>query len=124
MVLVAEEEALIRMSASAVLRDAGFGVIEAATAEAALALLAHPEIETLFSDVELPGAREGLALARHIHEHRPDIGMLLTSGRTHPDSSELPDGGCFVAKPYDEGEVTRFCVESRPSSAVSEKCRL
>ena len=122
MVLVAEEEALIRMSASAVLRDAGFEVIEAATAEAALALLAHPEIETLFSDVELPGAPEGLALARHIHEHRPDIGMLLTSGRTHPDSSELPDGGCFVAKPYDEGEVTRFCVESRPSSAVSEKC--
>ena len=124
MVLVAEEEALIRMSASAVLRDAGFEVIEAATAEAALALLAHPEIETLFSDVELPGAPEGLALARHIHEHRPDIGMLLTSGRTHPDSSELPDGGRFVAKPYDEGEVTRFCVESRPSSAVSEKCRL
>ena len=125
MVLVVEDEALIRMSVSAVLRDAGFEVIEAASAaEADIALAAHPEVDTLFSDVELPGGPNGLALARHIHEHRPDIGILLTSGRTHPDSSELPEGGCFIAKPYDEGEVTRFCVESRPSSAVSEKCRL
>jgi two-component system, response regulator PdtaR len=77
MVLVVEDEALIRMSASAVLRDAGFEVIEAATAvEAALAPLAHPEIEALFSYVELPGAPEGLALARHIHEHRPDTSSV------------------------------------------------
>jgi CheY-like chemotaxis protein len=106
MLLLVEDEALIRMSAAARLRDAGFEVIEAATAlEAALAFFAHPEIDTLFSDVELPGGPYGLVLARHIHEHRPDVGILLTSGRTHPDSSELPDGSYFIAKPYDEAEV-------------------
>ena len=56
MVLVVEDEALIRMSVSAVLRDAGFEVIEAASAaEAVTALSAHPEVAMHFSDVELPG---------------------------------------------------------------------
>jgi hypothetical protein len=75
MVLVVEDEALIRRSASA--------VEPAFAAEAVIAPAAHPEVGTLFSD----------------------IAILRTSGRTSPDSSELPDGGCFIANPYDDGEV-------------------
>jgi CheY-like chemotaxis protein len=115
MVLVVEDEALIRMSSSAALRDAGF-IEAAAAAEAVIALAAHPEIDTLFLDVELPGGQNGLALAHHIHGQRPYIAILLTSGRTSPDGSELLDGGCFIAKPYDEGEVISFYVEWRTSS--------
>jgi len=106
MVLLVEDEALIRLLVSDVLRDAGFDVVEAASAaEAVIALSAHPEVDALFSDLELPGGPDGLTLAHHIHEHRPDIGILLTSGRGHPNTTELPDGGCFIAKPYDESEV-------------------
>ena len=106
MVLLVEDETLIRAFVSDVLRDAGFEVVEAASAaEAVIALSAHPEVDTLFSDLELPGGPDGLTLAHHIHEHRPDIGILLTSGRAHPNIAELPDGGCFIAKPYDEDEI-------------------
>ena len=94
MVLVVEDEALIRMSVSDMLRAAGFEVVEAASAaEAVIALSAHPEVDTLFSDLELPGDLDGLTLAHHIHEHRPDIGIILTSGRKRPNNTELPDRG-------------------------------
>ena len=43
--------------------------------QAVMALSAHPEVDTLFSDLELPGDLDGLTLAHHIHEHRPDIGF-------------------------------------------------
>jgi CheY-like chemotaxis protein len=60
-VLVVDDEPLIRMNAAAMLEDAGFGVLEAADADDALAVLDnHPEIGVLFTDINMPGSMDGL----------------------------------------------------------------
>ena len=66
-VIVVEDDALIRMVAADVLADAGFTVIEAGHAGEALALLeAHASgIHVLFTDIQMPGAMDGLALAHY-----------------------------------------------------------
>src|SRR5829696_6022675 len=80
-VLVVDDEALLRMLASDVLEEAGFEVVEAASADAALvALQSHPEIRVVFTDVDMPGSLDGLGLARVVQERWPGIGVLVVSG--------------------------------------------
>lgn len=82
------------------LTEAGFAIREADCAAAALEQLRrHPEITVLFSDINMPGAFDGLELARQVHVLRPDVQLILTSGLMHPSKSEMSDGE-FVAKPY------------------------
>jgi DNA-binding NtrC family response regulator len=108
-VLVVDDEALIRMYAVDVLEDAGFKAIEAEDGEAALdALDRHPEIGVVFTDIHMPGPFDGLVLARKVHERRPDIQLIIASGRGRPTRDELPRGGTFFMKPYDATEIARL----------------
>ncbi len=55
-VLIVEDEPLVRMLGTDVLEDAGFAVVEAVDAREALEQLeAHPEVDILFTDVQMPG---------------------------------------------------------------------
>src|SRR3954471_15535056 len=64
-VLVVEDEGLVRMFVTDVLEEAGFEVAEAENAEAGLlALHARPDVRVLFTDVNMPGRIDGLELAR------------------------------------------------------------
>lgn len=95
-VLVVEDDVALRFVVSEVLRDGGLTVIEAASGDEALDYLrGDPHVDLVFTDVHMPGATDGLALAARIHETWPDIQVLLTSGRHHPDHP-VP----FIAKPY------------------------
>ena len=108
-VLVVDDEPLIRMYARAVLEDAGFAVIEAGNAEEALARLDdRPEISVLFTDINMPGRFDGLELARRVHERRGDVQLIITSGRERPAADQIPDSGAFIAKPYDCTSVARL----------------
>jgi two-component system, response regulator PdtaR len=101
-VLVVEDEPLIRMLVVDVLAERGLEVREASTAEEALAILAgQPEVKVLFTDLNMPGALDGLELARRVHQHWPDVELLLTSGRERIPKEEIPDAGTFIPKPYD-----------------------
>jgi len=105
-VLVVDDEPIIRMNALDMLTDAGFDVLEAVDAAEALAVLArHPEIGVLFTDVNMPGAMDGLDLARRVHELRPDVHLIVTSGKVRPTLEEMPDDGTFIGKPYQERHV-------------------
>ena len=105
-VLIAEDEFLIRMSVVEDMRDADFHVFEASNAVEALALLeAHPEIDTLFTDIDMPGSMDGLALAKAVRELRPDVMILLTSGYLRVALYDLPDQFPFFSKPYEIGRV-------------------
>lgn len=107
-VLVVDDEALLRMLASDVLEDAGFEVLEAANADAALvALQSHPEIRVVFTDVNMPGSLDGLALAHVVQERWPSIGVLIVSGKVRPRPCDLPPGGHFVSKPYRPEDIVR-----------------
>lgn len=100
-ILVVEDEELIRLVAADILEDTGFSVLEAENAQAALNILeARPDVRLLFTDLHMPGALDGMELARLVHERWPNIRLLLTSGRTELCRAEIPDDGRFIAKPY------------------------
>jgi CheY-like chemotaxis protein len=100
-VLVVEDEALIRMLAADSLADNGFTVLEAGDAAEALRILEeHDEVDVLFTDVNMPGPMDGLALAGLVHDRSPDLGLVITSGRGTPDLERLPPTSIYLAKPY------------------------
>jgi len=111
-VLVVEDEGLIRMSLVEDLLDAGFKVFEASSADAALKVLdVHPEIDALFSDIDMPGSLDGLQLAKIVYQSRPEIAILLTSGYLKVARTELPPNSLFLSKPYDVNDVINHIRE-------------
>jgi CheY-like chemotaxis protein len=106
-VLIAEDELLVRIVAAEIFTDAGFEVIEADHAEEALEALKSraAEVDLLFTDINMPGRLNGLGLARHVHEVWPDIALLITSGRRPPPTTHMPEGSRFLAKPYVSNQV-------------------
>jgi CheY-like chemotaxis protein len=111
-VLVVDDEPLIRLYAVDVLTDAGFDTLEAADAEEAMVLLAdNAAITVLFTDINMPGPFNGLELARKVHELRPDVQLIITSGKERPDRSAIPEQGTFLAKPY-QGSVVAALIKS------------
>ena len=108
-VLVVEDEFLIRMVAVEALLDAGFVVLEAAHAGDALALLQSraTDIHALFTDVQMPGDMDGVMLAHETSRCWPWIGLLITSGHTHLVQTALPAGSRSLPKPYEVDHVVR-----------------
>jgi CheY-like chemotaxis protein len=106
-VLVVEDESLVRMYAVDVLQEAGYEVLEAGNAQQALAQLdARPDIEVMFTDINMPGDMDGFALAREVHKRRPGIHLILTSGRMRLDRASIPEIKAFVPKPYTAEKLT------------------
>jgi CheY-like chemotaxis protein len=106
-VLVVEDEALVRDCTVAQLEDAGFCVIEAADAEEAMREFEdHALVTTVFSDINMPGAFDGLSLVHKIFRLRPDVQLILTSGRGLPIDAEMPVGARFLLKPYHADQLT------------------
>lgn len=89
------------------LLGAGFSVLEAEHAGAALNILAArgTHVHVLFTDIHMPGSMNGLALAHHAHRNFPWIAVLVASGAATPAKHELPAGSRFLPKPYDHGHV-------------------
>ena len=100
-VLVVEDEFLIRMGIVGELEDAGFTVLEAANADAAIVLLqTNPSISLMFTDIDMPGGMNGLKLAEAVRSRWPPIKIIVTSGQIELSAADLPEGGRFFAKPY------------------------
>ena len=107
-VLIVEDEPLIRMGAVCQIEDAGFEVYEAASADAAIALLElHKEIRLIFTDVDMPGSMDGLNLAHYVRGRWPPVKIMVTSGHVKVDEEHLPAGALFIPKPYDVAEITQ-----------------
>jgi CheY-like chemotaxis protein len=106
-VLVVEDEALLRWHAVAMIEDAGFDVIEAANAaEAIFVLEARTDIRVIFTDIQMPGSVDGLRLAHLVRNRWPPIKIIATSGQLRLRDYELPEGGRFLPKPYSVAEIT------------------
>jgi CheY-like chemotaxis protein len=100
-VLVVDDEPLIRMGAVDIAKNAGFQVVEAASADEAIAILeASPRIHLVFTDVDMPGTMDGLKLAHYIRDRWPPIRLIVVSGKGLLDESQLPTDAEFFAKPY------------------------
>lgn len=100
-VLVVDDEALLRLHAVDLLEQAGFDVIEAENAEAAIRVLEdRGDVRVLFTDIQMPGRLDGMELARQVHARWPHVVLLVTSGRLSPRDEDIPDEGAFLSKPY------------------------
>jgi two-component system, response regulator PdtaR len=104
-VIVTEDEALLRTFATEVLVEAGFTVVEAAHADDALAIMKSRAVDVLFTDVQMPGSMDGLELARYVRRHWPRVAVLIASGNKGPSSTEMPDRSRFLHKPYSGGRL-------------------
>jgi CheY-like chemotaxis protein len=109
LVLVVEDEALVRNCVVMQLEDAGFKVIEAADAEQGLRQFQdRQEVTTVFADINMPGRFDGLALAHKVFHLRPHVQLILTSGRPPPQDIEMPPGVHFLTKPYSCNSLTNL----------------
>lgn len=111
LVLVVEDEALVRMSIAEHLLETGFDVLEAPNADEAIRLLmAHPEIHVLFTDIDMPGSMDGLKLAAAVRDRWPPVKIVITSGHRKVAAQDLPDEARFFAKPYDPDEIAAWLL--------------
>jgi CheY-like chemotaxis protein len=105
-VLVVEDEPVLRMMAGDLAEDAGFQVEEAANADEALAILERrSDIRIVFSDIDMPGSMDGASLAAAIRHRWPPIDLILTSGQYGREDVALPARSLFFAKPYNRHSV-------------------
>jgi len=105
-VLVVEDEMLLRMKAVDMVEDAGYISAEAVDADEALAILqSRSDIALLFTDVQMPGSMNGLELAHVVHERWPPIKIILTSGQLKLSGSDIPLDSRFFGKPLRSDEI-------------------
>jgi CheY-like chemotaxis protein len=104
-VLIVEEDALIRMSAVHMIEDAGYRVVEACNADEAIGILERQsDIRVVFTDINMSGSMDGLKLAHAIRNRWPPIHLIVASGLNMQD--KLPANGRFVRKPYTAEDIT------------------
>jgi CheY-like chemotaxis protein len=105
-VLVVEDEFLLRMDAADMIAAAGFEVVEAADADTAIEILeTRNDIAVIFTDIQMPGTMDGLKLARAVRGRWPPIKIIATSG-VKVGERDLPEGGRFLPKPYNSDQIT------------------
>ena len=106
-VLIVEDDLLLRLDAAQIIEDAEFEVIGASNADEAIAILeARPDVSVLFTDIQMPGSMDGLKLAAAVKGRWPPIKIIATSGLVDVRPEDLPEGGRFIPKPYNPSQLT------------------
>jgi len=111
-VLVVEDDFLLRMDAANIIKDAGFDVLEASNADEAIAILeSRNDVAVVFTDIQMTGSMDGLKLARAVRGRWPPIKIVTTSGQCVVEATDLPEGGRFLPKPYSPMQVSGLLRE-------------
>jgi CheY-like chemotaxis protein len=105
-VLVVEDEMLLRMRTVDMVEDAGYTSVEAVDADEAVAILeSRSDIALLFTDIQMPGSMDGLKLAHAVHERWPPIKIILVSGQLRLANIDIPADSRFFGKPLEAREM-------------------
>ena len=108
-VLVVEDEMVLRMRAVDIVEDAGFVPIEAVSADQAMEILeSRDDISLLFTDIQMPGSMDGLKLAHAAHTRWPHIKIVLVSGQIAVTDADKPTDSKFFPKPL---EIQQMILE-------------
>jgi CheY-like chemotaxis protein len=103
-VLLVEDEIMLRMRAVDIVEDAGYTPIEALDADEAVAILeSRSDIALMCTDIQMPGSMDGLGLAHTVHERWPSIKIIVMSGQLYPQNIDLPPCSRFFGKPLEAG---------------------
>lgn len=106
LVLIVEDEPLMRMMAIDVVEEAGLRALQAADADQAMAILeSRPDIGIVFTDIDMPGSMDGMELAVRVRDRWPPIELLITSGHRKVAADQLPARGIFMSRPYRRADV-------------------
>jgi CheY-like chemotaxis protein len=112
-VLLVEDETLIRLDAFDMIAASGYEVLEAANADQAIELLeARADIAILFTDIQMPGSIDGLKLAHAVRHRWPPIKIVTSSGHVKLTLAELPEGARFLSKPYSKADIVSTFQEA------------
>ena len=110
-VLVVEDEMVLRMRAVDIVEDAGFVSLEAVSADEAITILeGRDDVSLLFTDIQMPGSMDGLKLAHAVHARWPHIKIILVSGQIAITDADRPGESRFFPKPL---EIERMVAEIR-----------
>ena len=106
--IVVEDEVMVRIVLADALRNAGYTVIEASTANEALEVLRSVgvDVRLVFSDVRMPGTMDGIGLAHAVRSEFPTIKIVLTSGNA--TDLDLVDHDGFFPKPHSATKIVRY----------------
>jgi len=106
-VLVVEDDPLVRLSAVDMIEALGFSTLQAGDAKAALEILRKAErIDVLFTDIGLPGMR-GPELAERALKRRKDLKVIFSSGYGETAETALVTGATHLAKPYQQDHLAK-----------------
>ena len=109
LILIVDDEALLRMLATDYFEDSGYEVLAACDGAEAIELLKkRPDIRAVFTDVQMPGCPDGFGVASEAVKANPDRAVIVVSARQRPQDSLLADGVQFITKPYDGFAVVKM----------------
>ena len=117
--LVVDDEHFARLFAAQILLDVGFVVVEAEKADEAVAQLRDNEdVSLVLTDIAMPGAEDGLALASHVGGVRPDLPLIIASGLPAPSGFPDSEKLRFLPKPYTASALVTQCpLDQEPVGA-------
>ena len=105
-VLVVEDEMMLRMRAVNMVEDAGYAPVEALDTDEAVSILeSRSDIALMCTDIQMPGSMDGLGLAHAVHARWPSIKIIVVSGQLNPPSIDLPPCSRFFGKPLEPGQM-------------------
>ena len=111
-VLVVEDDTLIRLGALDLVENAGCVAVEASNADEAIRILeSRPDIRLVFTDIDMPGSMDGLKLSHYVRNRWPPIHIIVASGKAIVAESELPAGARFFPKPYQHEPIAAAIVQ-------------
>lgn len=114
-VLVVEDELVVRSNIADCLRDAGYTVVETDSGEGAITLCnSNMAIDLVFTDINLVGSASGWDVANYFRAYRPDVGVIYASGKT-ADPRRCVSGSVFVPKPYKSSDILEVCEQLQRS---------
>ncbi|MFM9934563.1 MAG: response regulator [Novosphingobium sp.] len=98
-ILVVEDDVMIRMLMVDILSDEGYAVVEAASGDEGLDILSSGRhLDLVITDVRMPGKIDGVTLTGEAKRAYPTLPVIVVSGHLHPEAASRADA--FLCKPY------------------------
>jgi len=124
MVLVVEDEAIIRSNVRECLQQLGYQVLEAENGQSALKLCDEngSRIDLVLTDLVMPGMG-GHELASELAQRHPEVKMLFMSGYTEDSAARrdiLLKGNAFLQKPFSVGDLSTAVQQTLALRAIRQ----
>jgi CheY-like chemotaxis protein len=107
-VLIVEDDVLVRACVADEFRAYGWHVLEAGSGEHALTLMTNNHVHVVFTDIQLAGVMTGWEMAEALRESSPDVSVVYTSGNACDPTRQVPRS-LFLSKPYEGTFAIETC---------------